>query len=71
MADCEARTFEPHQQRVVDERRELDEKRQRLSNFFGTATFEGLPPAEKTRLRMQYDVMGVYSGILTQRIVAF
>jgi hypothetical protein len=61
----------PHQQRVVDEKAELDEKREKLLAFFNTDLFRGLDQAEKDRLRTQHGVMGVYSEILHQRIAAF
>lgn len=61
----------PHQQRVVDEKAELDEKREKLLAFFNTDLFRGLDQAEKDRLRTQHGVMGVYSEILHQRISAF
>jgi hypothetical protein len=61
----------PHQQRVVNEKAELDEKREKLLAFFNTDLFRGLDQAEKDRLRTQHGVMGVYSEILHQRISAF
>lgn len=63
--------MEPHQQRVIDEKRELDEKREKLLSFLNTDLFHGLDQAEKDRLRTQFQVMGVYSDILHQRISAF
>jgi hypothetical protein len=61
----------PHQQRVVDEKAELDDKHAKLRAFFDTATFAGLEPGEQDRLRTQSDAMSVYSAILGQRIAAF
>jgi hypothetical protein len=61
----------PHQQRVIDEKTELDDKREKLLAFFNTDLFRGLDQAEKDRLRTQHGVMGVYSEILHQRIAAF
>lgn len=61
----------PYQQRVVDEKVELDEKQEKLLAFFNTDLFRGLDQAEKDRLRTQHGVMGVYSEILHQRISAF
>ena len=64
--------LQPHQQRVVDEKEELDKKAKALSNFIGTnPTFETLDAAEKERLKMQNDVMWQYSEILGARISAF
>lgn len=61
----------PHQQRVVDEKKDLDDKREKLMSFFSTEVFSGLDQAEKDRLSTQYGVMTVYSAILGQRIKAF
>ena len=59
------------QQRVMDEKKDLDGNRERLLAFFNTDVFRGLNQAEKDRLRTQHGVMGVYSDILGQRITAF
>jgi hypothetical protein len=59
------------QDRVREEKTELDEKRQKLLTFFNTDIFRSLDQAEKDRLRVQHSVMGVYSEILLQRISAF
>lgn len=64
-------TMSTYQERVIEEKRELDEKRQKLLEFFNTDIFRGLTQAEKDRLRTQHSVMGVYSEILHQRISAF
>lgn len=61
----------PHQERVVEEKRDLDEKREKLLAFLSTDLFRGLDQAEKDRLRTQLSVMGLYSDILNQRIAAF
>lgn len=63
--------IQPHQQRVVDEKAELDERRSKLLAFFNTDLFRRLDQAEKDRLRTQHSVMGVYSEVLGQRITAF
>jgi hypothetical protein len=62
---------DPYQQRVVDEKKDLDDKRAKLLSFFNTDLFRGLDQAEKDRLRTQHSIMGVYSEILHQRISAF
>lgn len=62
---------QPHQQRVVDEKRDLDEKLTRLQAFIGTETFNGLDGAERERLQRQAEAMKTYSGILRDRILAF
>lgn len=64
--------MQPHQQRVVDEKTELDEKATALSNFINTnPTFETLDRAEQVRLKEQNDIMWRYSEILGERISAF
>lgn len=60
-----------HQQRVVDEKKDLDEKRVKLQAFFNTDLFRVLDQGEKDRLSTQYSVMALYSEILGQRIAAF
>ena len=66
--------LKPHQERVVAEKKELDEKLVKLHAFcFGSDTkiFGTLPPEERDRLESQYTVMKQYSDILGQRIAAF
>jgi len=63
--------LQPHQQRVVDEKKELDDKRGKLIVFFNTPIFADLEQSEKDRLRLQHSVMKLYSEILGQRIAAF
>jgi len=64
--------LQPHQQRVVDEKTELDKKANALSNFIGNSPiFETLDAAEQERLKQQNDVMWQYSEILRARIEAF
>lgn len=62
----------PHQQRVVDEKSELDKKLHDLSLFIdGNMLYNGLSLDEKARLRAQEQVMVQYSAILGSRIAAF
>lgn len=61
----------PHQQRVVDEKTELDDRRTKLSAFYSTPIFHGLPESEQTRLLRQGVAMRSYSEILSERIAAF
>jgi hypothetical protein len=63
--------MQPHQQRVVDEKAELDEKLEKLRAFFGTDRFDGLDTDEKKRMWRQADHMEAYSGVLGERIAAF
>lgn len=61
----------PHEQRVVDEKAELDERREKLAIFYSTPIFHGLPEAEQSRLLSQGVAMRTYSEILGERIAAF
>lgn len=64
--------MQPHQQRVVDEKAELDTRATALSSFIGhSPVFATLDPAEQERLKEQNDVMWQYSEILGARITAF
>lgn len=61
----------PHQQRVVDEKQELDEKREKLGAFKNSGLFASLPWQEQERLNTQAHVMTMYSAVLGARIAAF
>lgn len=62
----------PHQQRVLDEKRELDEKLVKLRTFIdGSPVFSGLPVTDQSHLKSQLAVMEVYSCILADRIARF
>jgi hypothetical protein len=62
----------PHQQRVIDEKNELDIKTNALSEFIGeNPIFKTLDDAERTRLRKQLGFMQGYSSMLGERIAAF
>lgn len=61
----------PHQQRVMQELAELEDKRGKLEAFLDNPIFKGLPEDEKERLVRQLSCMGEYSGILRERIAAF
>ena len=61
----------PHQQRVVAEKAELDDRRAKLNGFFESAIFAGLPKEEQSRLWRQSEVMEDYSEVLGKRIAAF
>lgn len=65
-------TLPPHQQRVLDEKQDLDIKASALSQFIrNNPIFIGLDQAEQERLKEQNDVMWQYSEILGARINAF
>jgi hypothetical protein len=61
----------PHQQRVVGEKVELDDKLTKLRAFLEGKAKELVPAAEYQRMKLQADAMGVYSDVLAQRIAAF
>lgn len=62
----------PFQQRVVDEKADLDAKHDSLDGFIkASATFLTLDGAEQTRLVEQRYYMGKYSEVLGRRIAAF
>lgn len=63
--------MQPHQQRVITEKDELDAKRDRLRAFFGTDLYRELDPAEQSRLNRQLEAMTLYSNVLEERITAF
>lgn len=62
----------PWQQRVIDEKKELDDRHQKLTTFiFGNRQFHQLPEAEQERLKRQWRIMDEYSGVLAERIEAW
>lgn len=65
--------YSPHQQRVVDEKKELDEKISKLTAFVqpSNETFRSLPNKEAGRLVYQLSIMYEYSQVLGDRIGAF
>lgn len=64
--------MQPHQERVITEKDELDKKINSLSSFIGqNAVFQSLDEAEKGRLETQLVVMREYSDILGERIENF
>jgi hypothetical protein len=63
--------MKPYQQRVIDEKNELDDKLNKLINFFSNPIFESLKNEEKSRLRKQAGIMTDYFDILNERISSF
>lgn len=63
--------MQAYQQIVVDEKRELDERGDKLDQFILSDRFGTLPAAEQERLRRQLEIMGKYSEVLGERIAAF
>jgi hypothetical protein len=62
----------PYQQRLIDEKNELDGKATKLSLFIGTnPDFETIDAEERERMKEQCEIMWQYSEILGKRIAAF
>ncbi len=64
-------TLQPHQQRVVDELNELNQRMTKLEAFAKSEIFRSLDEAERGRLMAQHGAMNAYSNILQERIAAF
>lgn len=62
--------FAPHQQRVIDEHRELTVKLNNLRGTFSTPMFAALDAAEQSRMRAQAVFMRGYQDMLEERIEA-
>jgi hypothetical protein len=63
--------MQPFQERVIEEKRELDEKIAKLDLFWKGDVFLTLPSAEQVLLRRQLVAMEDYSAMLGERITAF
>lgn len=61
----------PHQERVILEKQELDDKISKLRSFSETSFFLTLPEDERDRMHRQYNLMRGYSGVLQERIDNF
>ncbi len=59
------------QQRVVDEKAALDEKRTALLAFFDKPAFNELPTEDRILLIAQHTHMKAYSDVLGTRIARF
>lgn len=60
-----------HQQRVIGEKAQLDDKIEKLSAFIGSPGFNSLAQPERHRLEHQGALMRSYSNVLGERISAF
>ena len=67
----EEKVLEPHQQRVVDENKELKEKIDKLQSFMLSPKWKELQDIDQYLLSSQLQVMQTYSQILFQRITRF
>lgn len=63
--------MQPWQQRVVDEKRELDERLEKLTAFIASPAMHPLDEADCHLLRCQREAMWQYSGVLQRRIERF
>ena len=63
--------YQPHEQRVIDEKADLDARAAKLAAFLSTETFAGLPLEDQRLLALQHDLMSAYSDILGSRIARF
>lgn len=63
--------MQPHEQRVINEKAELDERIQKLNAFVRGDVFFNLAYIEQMRLCRQLTVMREYSTILYERIANF
>ena len=64
-------TLQPHQERVVTEKRELDAKIDKLDLFLHGSFYPTLPEPERMRLMRQFCHMKDYSNVLGERIAHF
>ncbi len=60
-----------HQERVVIEKDQLDERLEKLLAFRRSERFQEVPVAEQLRLDRQLHIMRKYSAVLDERIAAF
>lgn len=62
----------PHQQRVIDELDQLDDKIKKLNVFITeNPVFNALPEQDKLALKFQRETMQTYANILLYRISRF
>ena len=64
-------TYADWQQRVIEERDQLQERLTKLQAFVVTPAFKSLPWVERSRLISQKAAMTEYLDILGERIEAF
>lgn len=63
--------LQPHQQRVVNEKQELDKNLDKLTAFINSNNFTTVDQDERRRLVKQESIMREYSDVLAERIEAF
>ena len=60
-----------HERRVLMEFIDLQEKAQALRSFLGSRAIDELEPVDQNLLYEQYRIMGMYLGVLENRIQRF
>lgn len=64
--------MQPHQQRVVDEKKVVDENAKKLSDFIGFSDlFLELPEEDQELMKEQNEIMWQLSEVLGERIKRF
>lgn len=63
--------MQAYQQRVIEEKQELDAKRDKLGQFIDSPQFLAADSEEQKRLKLQRTFMLAYSNVLGERIEAF
>lgn len=66
------RVYLPHQQRVIEEEKELKNRLDKLQEFIvNSDVFKQLPPIEQNLMNQQYYHMKLYWALLQERISRF
>ena len=63
--------MQPHQERVLQEKADLDDRLAKLTTFLETDTFRALPEEDRELLFLQWGLMQDLSDILAKRIGRF
>lgn len=63
--------LQPHEERVVIEKKELDTNMDKLLEFLRSDKSKSVHPEELARLNRQLNIMTHYSNILSERIKFF
>lgn len=61
----------PYQERVIEEKTQLDEKLRKIRAFMVSPEFGRLSPEEQGRIKHQENTMWEYSDVLRERIWYF
>ena len=63
--------MQPHEQRVLDEKAELDARLERLRTFMASHVFKSLDNLQRDLMSRQASYMAAYSPTLAERIATF